>query len=221
MRSVEDLHTRARIRNAAVARFGQDGFDVGLRAIAADAGVSPALIVHHFGSKAGLRDACDGHVMQVITEAKLESVGAGGPEYMLAQLAAVDEYAPAAAYSVASLAAGGPFARRLFDQMVEMSRDFLETGVRAGTLKPSRDPRARAHYLTQSGLGQLLLAYRLREQAGEPMDLRQVFAELTDQIMLPALELYTDGLFADDSYLRAYEAGTTPAADTDHRGEER
>ena len=51
MRSADDLHARARIRNAAVARFGQDGFRIGLRAIAADAGVSPALIVHHFGSK--------------------------------------------------------------------------------------------------------------------------------------------------------------------------
>src|SRR5690625_6728632 len=57
MRSADDLHARARIRNAAVTRFGADGFGAGLRAIAADAGVSPALIVHHFGSKSALRKA--------------------------------------------------------------------------------------------------------------------------------------------------------------------
>ncbi|RFZ34875.1 HTH-type transcriptional regulator BetI [Mycobacterium marinum] len=47
-----DLTAKARIRNAAVARFARDGFQkVNLRAIATSAGVSEALIFHHFGSK--------------------------------------------------------------------------------------------------------------------------------------------------------------------------
>jgi AcrR family transcriptional regulator len=55
-----------RLRDAAIARFGRDGFAVGLRAIAAHAGVTAALIVHHFGSKEGLRRACDEHVLAVV-----------------------------------------------------------------------------------------------------------------------------------------------------------
>ncbi|MFD0204347.1 MULTISPECIES: TetR/AcrR family transcriptional regulator [Saccharothrix] len=65
MRSAtSDLTARARIRDAALARFGADGVaGASMRAIAADAGVSPALVVHHFGSKEGLRQACDEYVL--------------------------------------------------------------------------------------------------------------------------------------------------------------
>ena len=33
-----------------------------MRQIAGEAGVSPALVLHHFGSKAGLREEVDGYV---------------------------------------------------------------------------------------------------------------------------------------------------------------
>jgi len=55
MRSVDDLTAAARIRDAAIERFGEQGFSVGLRPIAEAAGVSAALVIHHFGSKDGLR----------------------------------------------------------------------------------------------------------------------------------------------------------------------
>ena len=52
MRSASDLTARARIRDAALARFGAEGIaGTSVRAVAADAGVSPALVLHHFGSK--------------------------------------------------------------------------------------------------------------------------------------------------------------------------
>ena len=64
MRSEADLTSQARIRDAALVRFGADGFaGTSVRSIAADAGVSPALVLHHFGSKEGLRTACDEHVV--------------------------------------------------------------------------------------------------------------------------------------------------------------
>src|SRR3712207_8086528 len=47
----DDLTGRARIRDAAIRRFAVDGFGTSVRAIAADAGVSPGLVIHHFGSK--------------------------------------------------------------------------------------------------------------------------------------------------------------------------
>ncbi|HJE59178.1 MAG TPA: TetR/AcrR family transcriptional regulator, partial [Nocardiopsis listeri] len=51
----DDLTARARIRDAALTRFGQEGFGVSVRAIAEEAGVSPGLVIHHFGSKEKLR----------------------------------------------------------------------------------------------------------------------------------------------------------------------
>src|SRR5690625_4202109 len=113
VRSTDDLHAKARIRNAAIDCFGRHGFEVGIRQIADVAGVSPGLVAHHFGSKAGLRAECDSHVLATMLNAKLETVGPQGPEAMLMQLAKVEEYRPIAAYAVASLAAGGDLANEL------------------------------------------------------------------------------------------------------------
>ena len=54
----DDLTARARIRDSAIVYIGRHGWRAAtLRAIATDAGVSPALVIHHFGSKDGLREA--------------------------------------------------------------------------------------------------------------------------------------------------------------------
>jgi AcrR family transcriptional regulator len=56
----DDLTARARIREAALELFARDGVRAtSMRSVAARAGVSPSLVVHHFGTKAGLRDAVD------------------------------------------------------------------------------------------------------------------------------------------------------------------
>ncbi|MDF2978915.1 MAG: TetR-family protein transcriptional regulator [Actinomycetospora sp.] len=47
--------TRARIHAAATRRFATDGYDgTTVRAVAADAGIDPALVLRYFGSKDGL-----------------------------------------------------------------------------------------------------------------------------------------------------------------------
>ncbi|MBD3751906.1 MAG: TetR family transcriptional regulator, partial [Micrococcales bacterium] len=67
MRSAPDASTRDRIRDAAIAAFAERGFDAAsLRDIAQRAGVSAALIVHHFGSKDGLREECAAYVVQTL-----------------------------------------------------------------------------------------------------------------------------------------------------------
>src|SRR5438067_8266381 len=65
MRSTaQDLSARARIRDAAIVLFGRQGFDrTTVRAVAEESGVSPGLVIHYFGSKAGLRQECDRHVL--------------------------------------------------------------------------------------------------------------------------------------------------------------
>jgi len=66
-RPVEDLNTRARIRDAAMVEFGEKGFKgATMKSIATAAGVSVGLVQHHFGTKDGLRAACDERVVDVV-----------------------------------------------------------------------------------------------------------------------------------------------------------
>ena len=61
-----DLTTKARIRDTAMELFGAEGVAAtSLRSVAAAAGVSPGLVVHHFGSKQGLVRAVDEAVARV------------------------------------------------------------------------------------------------------------------------------------------------------------
>ncbi|WP_108933519.1 TetR/AcrR family transcriptional regulator [Streptomyces ardesiacus] len=62
-----DLTGRARLRKAALELFAERGFEAtSTRAVAAAAGVSPALVTRHFGSKDGLRAAVDQDVLERI-----------------------------------------------------------------------------------------------------------------------------------------------------------
>ena len=196
--------TPERIRDAAVARFGRDGFAVGLRAIAADAGVTAGLVVHHFGSKDGLRRACDSYVLGVIRSEKLRAPTSASATGMLAQLAEIEQYGPLALYAVRSLQAGGELATAFVEQMIRDAEDYLAAGVEAGTIRPSRDAAGRARYLTFQGMGSLMLWISLHPEMVSVDDFRTALREISDQITLPALELFTEGLFVDRSMLDAY-----------------
>src|SRR5690242_10771687 len=106
MRSA-DLTAVARIRDAAIEQFGEHGFGVGLRRIAEAAGVSAALVIHHFGSKDGLRKACDDYVADEIRSSKTEAMQSNDPATWLGQMAEIESYAPLMAYLVRSMVSGG------------------------------------------------------------------------------------------------------------------
>ncbi|HXA90573.1 MAG TPA: TetR family transcriptional regulator [Mycobacterium sp.] len=202
MRSA-DLTATARIRDAAIEQFGQHGFDVGLRTIAEAAGVSAALVIHHFGSKDGLRKACDDFVAEEIRSSKSEAIRSNDPATWLAQMAEIESYAPLTAYLVRSLQAGGELATMLWHRMTEDAEEYMAEGVRAGTIKPSRDPHARAEFLTITSGGGLLLYLQMHET---PADLRAVLRDYARDMVLPALEIYTEGLMADRTMYDAFLA---------------
>jgi len=98
MRSADDLTAVARIRDAAIDQVGQHGFSVGLRAIAQAAGVSAALVIHHFGSKEGLLRVCDDYIAAEIKQAKSESLTtASDPASWLTAVAEIESFAHALA----------------------------------------------------------------------------------------------------------------------------
>jgi AcrR family transcriptional regulator len=204
MRSADDLTAVARIRDAAIDQVGKHGFSVGLRAIAQAAGVSAGLVIHHFGSKEGLLKACDDYIAEEIRQAKSESLTtAADPASWLKAMAEIDSYAPMTAYLVRSMQSGSDLAKAFWQQMVDNAEQYLEEGVRAGTLKPSRDPRARAKFLGINNGGGLLLYLQMHDN---PTDLRAVLRDYAEDMMLPALELYTNGLLADSAMYETFLA---------------
>ena len=206
----DDLTARARIRDAAIERFAADGFRAGLRTIAADAGVSPGLVIHHFGSKDALRRACDDQVLRRIREIRADALSRPDALTSVASLASDPQYAFLATYLLRSLQAGGDVARQIVADLVAETRDNLERGVQDGTIVPSRDPDGRADLLTRMSLGYLLLEYAL--QPAPPADLAQWVIDSSRRSMLAGLETFTEGLFAGRGLLDTYLAETRTAA---------
>jgi AcrR family transcriptional regulator len=97
LRARRRRETVRRITEAARHRFSTAGYErTTIRAVAADAGVDPALVMHYFGSKAALYEACvrvepggDAAEELPIADAVLGSLGAkigGMPEELLAKI---------------------------------------------------------------------------------------------------------------------------------------
>ncbi|WP_308015155.1 TetR/AcrR family transcriptional regulator [Nocardia coffeae] len=206
--SPEDLNTRARIREAAMTIFGEQGFGVGVRAIAAAAGVSPGLVNHHFGSKDGLRQACDDNVREFIRKAKMEYMSNPSPKGLLQAMAEVEEFAPYLAYLMRSLQAGGPLAVEMFDHMVADMESYLKVGIENGSLRAPLDVKATARYMgLQNGGGFLLfMQLYLAQHDGVP-DYPKMLREYTEVMMLPAIDLYTNGLLTDSMALDTLLSG--------------
>lgn len=199
-----DLSTRARIRDAAIEVFGEQGFATGVRTVAAAAGVSPGLVNHHFGSKEGLREECDAYVLEVIRVAKSDFLTRPSAAGMIQQLAEVERYGSLIAYIVRSFQVGGRLTESLFEHMVSTTEQFLEDGVAAGTLRPSRDPAARARFATIQSLGGLLLFLQMTSDIDGAVDFDGAIRNYSDVTTFPALEIYTEGMFTDSSLLDGY-----------------
>lgn len=211
MRST-DLTTVARIRDAAIDLFGSRGFDVGVRAIAEAAGVSPGLIIHHFGSKDGLRKVCDDYIAEEIRSEKSQALQSSDAATWLTQMAEIESFAPMIAYLVRSMQTGGELAKTLWRTMVANAEGYLADGVRAGTIKPSRDPAARARFLAMVGGGAFLLYLQLHDN---PTDVRAVLHDYSQDMVLAALELYTEGLLTDSTMFEAFLAREGEKHDND------
>jgi TetR/AcrR family transcriptional regulator, regulator of cefoperazone and chloramphenicol sensitivity len=205
MRSTEpdDATTRARIRDAAIALFGRDGFrETTIRAIAREVGVSPALVIHHFGTKDQLRQACDEYVLAEISTPG-EVIGNGeGPEASTTirnWLAQTEKHRPWLLYIARLLGDGSVRGDQLFDELVAYTERMFEAGVADGSVRASSDPHMRAVTLTAYGMSALLL----ERQFGRVVGATELNAAAAERMAIPALELFTHGVYTTDTLLRA------------------
>ncbi|GAA3167436.1 MULTISPECIES: TetR/AcrR family transcriptional regulator [Nonomuraea] len=162
---LEDLTARARIRDAAMRRFGEYGFEgATIRDIAETAGVSSGLVRHHFGSKQALREACDAYLVKEIRrmndEARIDSTRTAVNPVGTA----LAKLGPYQRYLARALAEG--WAAPLFDEMARMSEEWLEEADKARPDPPFASRKARATVGTAMGLAVPILHQHISRGLG-------------------------------------------------------
>ena len=222
----DDLSSPARIRTAAFSLFSEHGFRATtVRSVAQSAGVSAGLVIHHFGSKDGLRTACDEWLLEEIGRDKGATVNGdvGALGDMTSQMA---ELSPYLGYIVAALSEGGPGADRLFDRVCDLTDEIITAGIGAGTMRDPQDRVAWVTTLTAVSCGLGMLGNQVaRRLGGESLLDPSVYARYATA----SIDLFTHGIFTDDRFLRSMTAALgaqrpstneTPAPEAPHSDED-
>jgi AcrR family transcriptional regulator len=190
--SSPDLTARARIRGAAIALFADKGIEgATVRDIAQAAGVSSGLLRHHFGSKEGLRDACD--------EFALNNLLAMGDRFTAFQ--AFDQITPEVLlwqrYMIRSVMDGSPAGDALFDRLIEYGERWLV----AADLKV-QDPRAFIAVLSVMKISM----FTLRDQLSRVLGVDTGEPEGWKRMLLASVEIFSTPLISPEHVELAREA---------------
>jgi AcrR family transcriptional regulator len=203
MRSVNDggdLTGKANIRNAALRLFAERGHDaVTMREIAAAAGVSPALVVHHFGSKEGLRAAVDEYAAQAFDalfsmderDVAEAMSGDGGASVAEIFARALPHGSPLPAYLRRLLLTNDPAGAALFGRWYALTCRLLDSMTEIGVARPAADPAVRAAFLLVNDLALLLL----RNQIATAIGVDPLTPEGIARWASEATAIYTKGAF--------------------------
>jgi AcrR family transcriptional regulator len=183
--SPEDLTARARIRDAAIALFAERGIGPAtIRDIAQAAGVSSGLVRHHFGSKEGLRRACDEYAMAELARMRSRIFSDG--QTILASIH--PSVIQLQRYLVRSTLDSPAATSAMFGRMVEMGEQWVaEQEIRVA------DPRAYAAVLVAMQMGMFLMADQLTAALGT--DVTKPAGHL--RMMAGAIDVFTHPLPAD------------------------
>lgn len=198
-----DLTARAIIRNAALRLFADRGPDaVTVREIAAQAGVSAALVVHHFGSKDGLRAEVDAFAARAFdalfeampTEELAELLAGGAATGSLAEAFArgFPTGSPLPAYLRRLLLTNDPAGAALFGRWYAATRDLLDAMVDLGAARPSEDPDVRAAFFLVNDLALILL----RNQIAVAIGADPLTPEGMERWAREATIVYAEGAFS-------------------------
>lgn len=126
----DEQDARQRILNAALTEFGQHGFrGASIRRIARLAGVSPALIQYHFGTKDALREACDAWALGWLDNHWVEGLEHGryaDPTYLSGAMSSAE---PILDYLVTAFASNASVASTWYDRVQRNVRDILGEGL--------------------------------------------------------------------------------------------
>lgn len=197
----DDRSTKARIRDTAIRLFGGRGFSrTTVRAVAAEADVSAGLVIHHFGSKAGLRQACDDFVITDAAGRGRDKSDPGKVRALLEDyLADPGQYAHEIAYIRQTLGDHSDAADRFFDAVVRQTAQLIRDGVADGSVHDFSDTEAAAVVIASNSLAILLLGPHIARTLGTS----ELGPDMMRRLTVPTLELYTHGFYTDTTFLDA------------------
>ncbi|MFB9890389.1 TetR/AcrR family transcriptional regulator [Planobispora takensis] len=205
----EDLTARARIRDAAILHFGERGYEgATLRGIAETAGVSLGLVRHHFGSKQGLREACDEYLFTMIRRVNDQTragMASGALGSVITARGALRSYQR---YMARTLAEGS--AAALFDELARLSEEWLAEADKDRPDPPRVEARARAAVGTAMALSVGILHEHISRAMGV-----DVFSPEGDRLLARALiDIYSHPVLGREDAERILaaldEAESTP-----------
>lgn len=190
MRSVRT--TRDQLLSIATEMFAENGFaGTSLRSIAKQAEVSPALLVHHFGTK-------DALVKEAISKTLGDWVADEKAAMLDDESRQVENWQSLAAKGATSLnffkqalLAGGEYSQRLFKAAFLESEALLDEMQELGRLKDISDKQTIALMMTISGLGSVLFMSQIEHTLGGPISSDHVASRLVNANH----EMMQDGVF--------------------------
>jgi len=204
-RPTSDLTARARIIDAAVAVFAEQGASASMRAIAAAAGVSPGLITHHFGTKEALKAECDERVLDTYTD--MNMAGIADP---IGSMDVLEETDPEQVrhmetltqYVMRAFLDGGPTAQQFYGRFLSRIRDIMTAAAASGMVRQICADETYVRYLAASNLGFMLVQF-----VTDPPETSGGFYRhlMTHPALMEAMiDVLTSGVFTDDQVLAGF-----------------
>ena len=186
------LDTRAQLIEVATSAFARDGIaSTSLRAIAKEAGVSPALVVHHFGSREKLIEDCIIKALGLWVSEKQEFVDVSLSTALSKWQGAIAEHGVKLQFFRQVLVAGGEPANILFSRMVKESEMMIQAQIDKGQMRKAENIPDLALLMTLHGLAPLIMQDQVNNHLGgnflEP--------ELGSRLAGANLEIYRRGIY--------------------------
>jgi AcrR family transcriptional regulator len=181
LHELSPTHGRRRLLSASLKLFSERGYaGTALRDIAEEASVSLGLIRTHFGTKEDLRRAVDEYALERIRKlygAVLEHSGRHALEQLVDDAVQwVSSEKDALMYARASLLEATPGSEKLFSELLNIMREFIERNAEKGFLQDDVDRDWAALYMLFDFIGPAIFEPFAKKELGSSMYSKKMIA---------------------------------------------